>query len=126
MTIQEAIERVCRAEPNTFSPIEMTEWLSRLDMEIWRETAGAHEDAALKEFKGYSGETDLDTPLIVPPPDDLGIYLNYLEAEIHLRNHEIGRYNQSIALFNDAMARYENRYNAEHLPLSKVRAFRFK
>ena len=125
MTIQEAIERACRAEPNAFSPIEMTEWLSRLDTQIYREVIATHEGEA-PEFTGYCGETSPDTPLLVPAPYDLGIYLNFLEAEIHKRDHEAGRYNQSAALFNDAMAQFENRYNSEHLPLSKVKRFCFK
>lgn len=125
MTIREAIERACRAEPNSFSPIEMTEWLSRLDSQIHREIIATHEGAK-GEFAGYSGETSPDTELLVPAPDDLGIYLNYLEAEIHKRTHEAGRYNQSAALYNEALAQFENRYNSEHLPLSKVTAFRFK
>ena len=124
MTIQEAIERVCRAEPNSFSPIEMTEWLSRLDMQIQREIIDTHEGGGT--FGGYCGDTLPDTPLLVPAPYDLGIYLNYLEAEIHKRDHEAERYNQSAALFNDAMAQFENRYNSEHLPLSKVKRFCFK
>ena len=125
MTIQEAIERACRAEPNAFSPIEMTEWLSRLDMQIYSEVIATHEDAGEK-FSGYSGETPPDTALLVPAPYDLGIYLNYLEAEIHKRSHEGARYNQSVSLFNEAMALFENRYNSEHLPLSKVKRFCFK
>ena len=99
MTIQEAIERVCRAEPNSFSPIEMTEWLSRLDMQIQREIIDTHEGGGT--FGGYCGDTPPDTPLLVPAPYDLGIYLNYLEAEIHKRDHEAGRYNQSANPFSD-------------------------
>lgn len=126
MTIQEAIELVDRAEPNMVTPEQKIIWLSRLDAQIFREVFLTHEGLEPgASFDGYDEGTDPSTELLVKAPDDNGIYVNYLEAEIHKQNHEIGKYNQSITLFGDAYSTFTSWFNRTHMPVQRNRHFNF-
>ncbi|MBQ0124931.1 MAG: hypothetical protein KBS59_01235 [Clostridiales bacterium] len=125
MTIQQAIEIVDKAEVNTYPTTAKIAWLSKLDEKIWREVFLTHEGHECETFTGYTPETNQDTVLLVPTPDDEDIYINWLEAFIHKNNGEMGKYNQSVALFNYAYDEFKNFYNRTHMPIGKARKFDF-
>lgn len=118
MKISEAIARVNSAKHNTYTDTEKVQWLSTLEWNIMRDIIETHEDADKVIFNGYDSNTALDTELIAPAPYD-EMYVRWLEAQIDYANGEIGKYNNSMAMFNSAITNFRNYYNRKHLPLQK-------
>ncbi len=123
MTIQEAINKVKELEPSQYGPDIMIDWLSRLDTQIWREVFLTHEDRPCIEFESYTDATDPQQKLLIGAPDDVGIYINYLKAKIYESNHEMGKYNQAVVMYNDAYQNFKNYYNSTHMPVQRVPHF---
>jgi hypothetical protein len=122
MTIMEAITRIDAIKPNGYSQTDKILWLSTLDGTIKTEVIDAHEGAEGITFDGYKDTTNLSTQLLVPAPYD-EIYLFWLESKIDYWNGEMGKYNNSISMFNSAYSSFERYYNRNHMPKSKK--FRF-
>lgn len=118
LKISEAIARVNSAKPNTYTDTEKVQWLSTLEWNIMRDIIETHEDADKVKFSGYDSQTSLDTELIAPAPYD-EMYVRWLEAQIDYANGELGKYNNSISMFNSAITNFRNYYNRKHLPLQK-------
>ena len=125
MTIQEAIDKVKELEPSQYGPDIMIDWLSRLDAQIWREVFLTHEGKPCFEFEEYTDATDPQQKLLIEAPDDVGIYVNYLKAKIYESNHEMGKYNQAVVMYNDAYQNFKNYYNITHMPIQRVPYFNF-
>lgn len=126
MTIQEVIKRIKHDEPNFAPETEIIDWLSVLDQQVWREIILTHEGKPEgTDFKGYNEGTDQQTELLIPAPDDAEIYLNYVEANIHKLNGEMGKYNQSVVMYNSAYNNYANYYNRTHMPIARAHKFDF-
>ncbi len=122
MTLMEALHRIDTIKPNSYSQIEKTKWLSSLDGIIKTEIIDMHEGGNNITFNGYSDATAPTTELLVPAPYD-DLYLFWLESKIDYWNGEIGKYNNSIAMFNEAYSSYEKYYNRTHMP--KCKNYRF-
>ena len=67
-------------------------------------------------------DTPVDTELIVPAPYD-EVYLFWLQSKIDYWNGEMGKYNNSIMMYNQAYENFEKAYNREHKPISKKLKF---
>lgn len=120
MTIREALDGIDAMKPNTYEESEKLRWLSALDARIHREVVMTHEhDAAEESFAGYTAQTDRDTELLAKAPDD-ELYLYYLESKIDYCNGEMGKYNNSAAMFNNAYTEYANYINRTRRPLRKA------
>ena len=107
-------------KPNTYTQIEKVRWISTLDGIVMTEIVGTHEDGESVTFTGYDDTTPIDTDLLIPAPYD-EVYLFWLESKIDYWNGEYGKYNNSISMYNTAMAAYEKYYNNAHLPKGKKR-----
>lgn len=118
MTIMEAINRIDAIKPNSYSQTEKMKWLSTLDGIIKTKIIDTHEGDEAVVFDGYTEETNLTTKLLVPAPYD-DIYLFWLESKIDYWNGEMGRYNNSISMYNTAYAEFEKYYNRTHMPKGK-------
>ena len=118
MTIMEAIHRINAIKPNSYPQIEKIRWLSTLDGIIKTKIIDTHEDAEHVSFDGYTEDMNLSTDLLVPAPFD-EIYLFWLESKIDYWNGELGRYNNSINMYNTAYTEYERHYNRTHMPKGK-------
>jgi hypothetical protein len=118
MTIMEAIHRIDAIKPNTYEQTEKVRWLSTLDGIVKREIIDTHEGGDSNPFEGYTVDTNMTTTLLVPPPYD-EIYLYYLEAKIDYWNGEVGKYNNSITMYNEAYRSFERYYNRTHMPKGK-------
>lgn len=136
MTIGMAIETVDRLRPNRFSREDKIRWLSELDALIWQDLISTHEQAtactpregwgccdAGAEFVGYDTSTEDNTELLAQFPHD-SIYQFWLESQIDLNNMEIGKYNNSRNMFNNAYVTYTDWYNRTHMP-KQAGGFRF-
>lgn len=122
MTIMDVIHHIDELKPNNFTPREKIAWLSTLDGLIKSEIIDTHEGGENIEFNGYK-DSDTRAILLVPAPYD-NIYFRWIEAQIDYTNGEYGKYNNSLAAFNDAYEHYERYYNRTHKPKSKGR-FKF-
>ena len=122
MTIMEAINRIDSIKPNSYSQYEKMMWLSTLDGIIKRNIFDTHEGAESVVFNGYTEETNLTTQLLVPAPYD-DIYLFWLESKIDYWNGEMGRYNNSISMYNATYSEFEKNYNRTHMPKGKKYKF---
>lgn len=121
MTIQEAIDRVDRLKPNSFTHEQKVAWLSDLDGMVYRELICTHERPAGMEnmtFEGYTEGTPSSTTLLVPAPYS-DVYQHYLAAQIDLGNAELVKYNNDSTLYNNAYATYSDYYTRTYMPLDK-------
>lgn len=122
MKLREAIERIDGLKHNTFTQGEKVLWINQLDGRVKAEIIDTHEDGDGIPFKPYTEGDDMGADLLVPEPFD-SVYIRWLEAQIDYYNGELGRYNNSIAMFNEEYAAYLRYYNRNHMP--KVRGFKF-
>ena len=122
MTIIEAINRIDSVKPNGYTQAEKMRWLSTLDGIIKTNIIDTHEGAEGVSFDGYTEETLLTTKLLVPAPYD-EMYLFWLESKIDYWNGELGRYNNSISMYNAAFAEFQRYYNRTHMPKGKKHKF---
>lgn len=131
MTINEIINLVDKLKPNGYPSTMKVKWLSKLDGQIYKEVYETHEDNPFAgrhhhaKFEGYTDNTPMSQVLLVPDPFDESVYSFYLQACIDRENGEVGKYNQTITLFNNAYLTFQNDYNRRHLPKHKGRRFRF-
>ena len=117
MKIIEAIQKADALKPNDYSQEDKIKWLSTLDGIIKTEIIDTHEGADKVEFNGYD-MSSLETELIAPAPYD-DIYIKWLEAQIDYNNGDIGRYSNSMTMYNSAYSAFERHYNRKNMPLSK-------
>lgn len=124
MTIEEAVDMVDRLKPNQYDHETKVHWLSKLDGMIFREVIQTHAGCRIRHFDGYEDAVP-DQELLVPYPYDEDVYNYFLQAQIDRENGEIGKYNQSIALYNNSYRTFCDWYNRTHRPLPARSAFRF-
>lgn len=116
MKIAEAIDLIDALRPNQYSDEDKVRWLSVLDGKAYIEVILTHEGADEVSYEAYTTE-DMDKELLIPAPHDHEIYVNWLMAQIDQANAEIGKYNQSITLYNAAFLQWQQYYNRRHMPL---------
>ena len=118
MTIAQAIAKADALKHNEFSESQKIQMLSECDSAIFKEIFGTHvaDDTTPTTFTMYGDSTDTDTELLVEAPYDI-LYIRWLHSQYDFYNQEIGRYNNSLAVYNQAYDRYANYYNRTHLPL---------
>lgn len=120
MTITEAITMIDSIKPNTYTHAQKIAWLSTLDEMIKKEIIDTHEGGKAVDFSGYGEDTNINTPLLVPSPYD-ELYIFWMESKIDYWNGESAKYNNSITMFNNAYASYQEYYNRMHRPLGARR-----
>lgn len=124
MTIQEAVTLVDRMKPNQYEYTQKVKWLSKLDGMIFQEVIATHGGSETTEFTEYDG-VDPDKELLVPFPYDEDLYNFFLQSQIDRENGEMGKYNQTVTLYNNAYRIFADWYNRTHLPLPAETAFLF-
>lgn len=115
MTLIEAITRIKAVKPNTFLQQDIIRWLSNLDGIIKKEIIDTHEGGEDVTFNGYTESSDLTVDMLVPAPYDY-IYICWLEAQMDYANGEYKKYNNSVAIYNEAYKSFERYYNRTHMP----------
>ena len=122
MTIMEALHRIDSIKPNSYGQSEKIKWLSTLDGIVMKEVIDTHEGGEDVAFNGYTDNTDLTISLLIPAPHD-EVYIRYLEMQIDYTNGEYGKYNNSVAMYNEAYSAFKRHYNRTHMP--KGNKFKF-
>lgn len=109
MTIAQALAQIDALSPNAFTAADKLRWLSEAEGLVVSEILRTHEGAHELTFTGYDETTDLQTPLLVPPPYD-GLYRFYVEAQMDYVNGETARCNNARGEWNNAFAVYQAFY----------------
>lgn len=125
MKLQEAIARTDKLKPNSFSDEDKVRWLSELDGQIYNELVLTHchpPDEQPQPFTGYTN-ADMDHELLVPFPYT-NVYDYWLQSQIDLNNGELGKYNNTQAMFNAAFQTFSDYYTRTHMPKQRVMEFR--
>ena len=120
MKISDAINRVDLLHPNSYSPNQKVEYLSKLDKLIKQNIIDKHKDGENIVFDGYDMNTPFDTELLVPSPYD-DIYVFWLQAWINFWNEEYDRYNSSISMYQSMYDAFYNDYHSKHMPKSATK-----
>lgn len=107
---------VDRLKPNQYDFNTKVGWLSKLDGMIFKEVIQTHIGFHPPFFKGYENAVP-DTELIVPYPYDEDVYNYFLQSQIDKENGEIGKYNQSATLYNNAYKSFCDYWNRTHMSL---------
>lgn len=117
MKIIEAINKIDEQKRNTYTQDEKLAWLNRLEWMIKLDIVDTHEGGESVTFTGYNSDTPVTTELIASAPHD-EVYLRWLEAQIDYTNGEMGKYDNSYAMFNTAYTAFSSYYNRTHMPKS--------
>mgnify|MGYP006923250149 CR=1 FL=1 len=96
MTLSDVIENFDSERSNNVSILTKKRWISQLDLKIWGEILKPRGD---KEYIGYGKEIPLDA-VVKAPEEYAEIYTLYMNMKLDYMNGEIGRYNNSVMLFN--------------------------
>lgn len=114
-SINEVMERVGRLKPNAIGEEEKARWLVELDGRTYQDLTKT--DSPDREpVRAWPEEGDRE--LLIPAPYDR-VYDLYLTAMIEFYMREYSNYNNTVALFNEAMEDYRARYRQEHLPRAR-------
>lgn len=119
MTVQNALERANDMRAGNSATDEMKiRWLSELDGIIYNDVILTHHTDR-KPYDGYERyKDDMGTELIAEEPYDV-LYVYWLMAQIDLAASELNKYNNSLALFKEALKDYKAWYNRTHMPVAK-------
>lgn len=123
MIVQEAIERANEMRAGNSASEELKiKWLSEIDHIIYNDVVKTHQitDEHLDKYRegSYEGYKDGSEMLIVSAPYDV-LYVYWLMAQIDLKVTELNKYNNSLALFQEALKDYKAWYNRTHMPVAK-------
>lgn len=120
MTARQAI---CAAEamnPDQFSDAEKLGWLSDLDGQIRVDILEGLEGCPEGDFTPY-GEQDADTrQLLVPAPYAGELYPAYLIMRGAFYNNESTRYDNAMAVYNNALASFQGWWTRTHRPARRA------
>ena len=121
MKVNEAMARIDGLRPNTIDEQTKRAWLTCVDQYVYREIISVRQGAEGTAFTPYE-ESDGDRSLLVPPPYD-ELYIFYLEGMIYYATRELDKMSGSMALYNQTMNDYKNKYFSERgqLPLPPTR-----
>ena len=86
-----------------------------MDGIIKKEIIDTHEGGEGVTFNGYNESSDLTVDMLVPAPYD-DIYIRWLEAQMDYANGEYNKYNNSVAIYNEAYTNFARYYNRTHMP----------
>ena len=118
MTVQTAIERANDMRAGNTAPDETKiRWLTEIDHRIYNDVILTHHsDAEPFDTDRYRNNTS--AKLIAEAPYD-SLYVYWLMAQIDLMASELTKYNNSLALFKEALKDYKAYYNRNHMPIAK-------
>ena len=115
MKASEMLDRVDTFKPNQYTEPQKLGWLLQLDGQIWREIIRTHEGG--EDIAQPDGSAGVERELLVPEPWAGDLYNYWLQAMIDRVNGEIGKYNQTSQLYNQAYLTYAGYYNRTHMPI---------
>lgn len=115
MKVSEAISKFDNLMHNTYTSGNKVEWLSALDGDVKRLIIDTHEGGEDVTFNGYTEGKDEDTVLLIPAPFEQ-VYLYWLEAHIHYYNGEYTKYNNALDRYEERYQAFANEYTRTHRP----------
>lgn len=121
MKITEAIARIDKIKTNPYERSEKLFWLSELDSMVKEQILDTHAGSPAVALP-YTDDTPADQALLIPAPYDQA-YLWWLGAQMDYHNGEFTRYNNAIALFQNAYQAFADSYHRRHRPVTAAPDF---
>lgn len=120
MKVQQAIERANEMRAGNSAPDEMKiQWLNEIDHIIYNDVVATHQNVKYPHLAdGFKEYEDGDKELIAESPYDV-LYVYWLMAQIDLKATELNKYNNSLALFKEALKDFKAYYNRTYMPIRK-------
>ncbi len=119
MTVKQVIEKVDLMRQNQVHQGIKIGWLSQLDGAVRAHVINLHEqNETMALGEGADVTMGQDTILLVPAPYD-EIYSYWLLAQLDFAMSEIARYNNSMALYNEAYTNFAVAYKQTHRPIER-------
>lgn len=118
MTTTEVINEIDSVKPNQFSEEQKRKWVSRIEAKIIMDIVNTHVGGEDKKPSEIISTTSENLLTAAYPYDAL--YVWYLQAQIDQANGEIGKYNNSMTLFNQSYQEFADFYNRTNEPISKA------
>lgn len=114
MTLADLIAAVDLNKPNAYDKHIKTTWVNEVEFKVITEVLNRAEGVDI-EFKPFEYDLD-DMRELSLPAQFTDIYMMYLYAKIDFNNSEIGRYNNSVAMFEAAFSDFASYYKRTHKP----------
>lgn len=110
MDIRTCINRCDELKPNTITQEQKVAWLSELDRNLY-DTFFCDFEGSIRPVEKYG--PDMSAQLLV---DDAfsSLYLYWLFAQIDFTLSEIDRFNNDMALYNQALEAFQKEYMRTH------------
>ena len=113
MNVREILAMVDQLRPNAYTDGEKIALLNTIEGRVYTDIYQKAEDFE-GEFEPFAeGEEERELSVPVPFTD---LYLYYIASRIDYFNGDVGRYNDSIVLYNDAWDMFASHYRENHKP----------
>lgn len=107
MTRRECLTRFGYIKPHGYDTDTVEKWLISADNRLRKLICNVYGTV-------FSDKTEL-----ILPDEHADIYIYYLQAQVDYFNGETARYNNSMNMFNTALAAFMDEYNRTHMPLQR-------
>lgn len=111
MTVNEAITTCCDLKPSQYDDVHMLRWLSDVEQKLIDDIFSRHEGMEVI-FERYT-ENSMEEELLAPDPYS-ELYVHYLMSQIDYYNNEIGRYQNTAAMYNQKWKEFADYWNRTH------------
>lgn len=113
MKVREILAEIDLIRPNAYTDGEKIALLNTIEGRVYTDIYQKAEDFE-GEFEPFTeGEEERELSVPVPFTD---LYLYYIASRIDYFNGDVGRYNDSIVLYNDAWDMFAAYYRENHKP----------
>lgn len=116
VSINQVLSRVDRVRQDAVDERTRAAWLLELEGKLFREVILRHECPGPLPVYPTRFPEDGDMPLLAGAPYDR-LYDLYLMAQADFVNREWEDYNNTSAMFNDALWQFRRAWHREHRPL---------
>lgn len=122
MTLKKALVEFDSLYRNNIPSEIKIEWLSFLDLTVYKEVLLSHENPPQSHALPYTADTPEDTPLLVEDPYS-ELYIKFLSMKKDLYYSDIARYNNDVILYSASYEDFKNYYNKTHKPIKNISFF---
>lgn len=113
MTVRELLTTIDQLRPNAFTDGEKIRMLNTVEGRIYKDILSGYEEEAPVFVPFAEGQEERELAVPVPFTD---VYVYYLASMMDFYNGDSGRYNDSMAMYNQAWEELQAYYLRTHTP----------
>lgn len=113
MKVKDVLAYIDQIRPNAYTDREKIAMLNTIEGRVYTDIFHKAEGFTGEFVPFKEGEEERELAVPVPFTD---LYINYMASRIDYFNGDVGRYNDSIVLYNDAWDQYAAHYRANNKP----------